>query len=171
MLRISGAPLPGARRRAGASGLVAVLLATVALLTPASAATAENLRAKPAPAITEYAVGSQDATFVDGSRKTDANGTFQGASFRTLPVLILYPATGAPRGPVTPAAPPATDDGPFPLIVFSHGFMANGPAYAEPMLHALAAHVGTSSRRRHSRSRTVRLPVGPSWTTRTNPAT
>jgi fermentation-respiration switch protein FrsA (DUF1100 family) len=111
----------------------------VALIAPGNPATAETLHAKRArPA--EYAVGSQDATFTDSSRPTAVNGTFQGAPFRALPVLILYPATGSPDGPVTPAAPPATDAGPFPLIVFSHGFMASGPDYVEPLLHSLAAH-------------------------------
>jgi fermentation-respiration switch protein FrsA (DUF1100 family) len=116
-----------------------MIMVIVTLIAPASPATADSRHAKN-PRPTEYAVGSQDATFTDSTRPTASNGTFQGAPFRALPVLILYPAAGAPGGPITPAAPPATDAGPFPLIVFSHGFMSNGPAYTEPLLHALASH-------------------------------
>ncbi len=86
-----------------------------------------------------YAVGSQSFTFVDTSRPTQANGSFAGAPSRTLPTLVLYPAQGDPNKPPVPGARPLRGRR-FPLIVFSHGFTASGPAYA-PLL-ALFARAG-----------------------------
>jgi predicted dienelactone hydrolase len=71
-----------------------------------------------------YAVASTTFTFVDSTRATPANGSFVGAPTRTLSTLVLYPAT--------------TNGGPFPLVVFAHGFTASGPAYA-PLLRQWAA--------------------------------
>jgi len=85
-----------------------------------------------------YAVGSRTFTFVDTSRPTPANGSFGGAPSRTLQTLVLYPATGAPGGAVTPGAKPARTEHGFPLIVFSHGFTASGPLY-EQLLQVFAA--------------------------------
>ena len=69
-------------------------------------------------------------TFVDRSRPTSANGTYPGAPSRTLPTLLLYPAVGDPNGPAVKDARPIRHGRGFPLIVFSHGFTASGPAYA-----------------------------------------
>ena len=76
-----------------------------------------------------YAVGERFGRFVDPSRSTPANGSFPGAPDRTLRTRILYPATGAPGGTIELETPPATAGGPFPLVVFSHGFRGNGGAY------------------------------------------
>ncbi len=43
---------------------------------------------------------------------------------------MLYPAAGAPDRPGTPAKDAPRAPGRFPLLVFSHGFTASGPAYA-----------------------------------------
>lgn len=67
------------------------------------------------------AVSSQ--TFVDTHHPTAANGTFPGSPTRTLVTTI-----------VTPAA----ERGPFPLIVFSHGFTATPGDYL-PLLREWAA--------------------------------
>jgi fermentation-respiration switch protein FrsA (DUF1100 family) len=77
-----------------------------------------------------YAVGVRTETFVDTSRPTRANNGAPGKPSRTLQTMVLYPATGAPSNLDVPDAPPARDDGPFPLIEFSHGFTSNGPTYA-----------------------------------------
>ena len=91
----------------------AVLTSTVAAVDRAGAARSPT-----------FSVASTSFTFVDTSRSTPANGSYPGAPTRTLPTLVLYPATD--------------HGGPFPLLVFSHGFTANGPAYA-PVLTRWAA--------------------------------
>ncbi len=84
-----------------------------------------------------FAVGTQSFTFVDTSRPTPPNGSFGGAPSRTLPTLVLYPAVGDPSRPPVPGARALGGNHRFPLIVFSHGFTATGPAYA-PLLALLA---------------------------------
>jgi dienelactone hydrolase len=44
-----------------------------------------------------------------------------------MPTSTWYPATGTPGSVATADAPPDVADGPFPLVVFAHGF-ANTPA-------------------------------------------
>ena len=86
----------------------------------------------PAPAASgPYAVGRQMTIVVDKSRKTNADPMrgFEEKPDRTLPVMLLYPASGAPteHGDATDDAPAAR--GTFPLVVFSHGITASGPIY------------------------------------------
>jgi predicted esterase len=80
-----------------------------------------------------YAVGMRSYVFVDPTRPTTSNGTYPGAPNRTLPTLLLYPAVGDPSGPAVMDAKPIRTRHGFPLIVFSHGLGASGPAYA-PLL-------------------------------------
>jgi dipeptidyl aminopeptidase/acylaminoacyl peptidase len=104
------------------SVVVLAVLATVATgvpTTPAGAAPADEGR---------YAVGVRTETFVDASRPTSANGTYPGAPDRTLVTTVWYPAKGTP-GPSEQRDAPAADGRRYPLLVFSHGFTANGPAY------------------------------------------
>jgi fermentation-respiration switch protein FrsA (DUF1100 family) len=79
-----------------------------------------------------FAVGRRDYTFVDTSRPTSPNGSYPGAPDRTLETMLLYPAKGDPAGPISTGAKPIhrRRGYRFPLIVFSHGYLANGPAYA-----------------------------------------
>ncbi len=79
-----------------------------------------------------FAVGRRDYTFVDTSRPTSPNGSYPGAPSRTLKTMVLYPAEGDPAGPITADAKPIhrRRGHRFPLIVFSHGYLASGPAYA-----------------------------------------
>jgi dienelactone hydrolase len=75
-----------------------------------------------------YAVGYHEETLVDASRSTPANGAVPAQSSRTLQTFVFYPATGRPPrkgvgGPsVRRDASPEHHGGPFPLIVFAHGF-------------------------------------------------
>ena len=76
-----------------------------------------------------YAVGVRTETFVDSSRPTDPSNGAPGKPSRTLRTLVLYPAQGEASDRDVPDAPPAAEAAPFPLIEFSHGFTASGPAY------------------------------------------
>lgn len=79
-----------------------------------------------------FGVGVTTRTLVDPSRPTPANGTAAERPDRTLVTTIIYPTAplGAvqrpPRADVVPEAvvdaAPDTADGPYPLVVFAHGF-------------------------------------------------
>lgn len=105
--------------------------------TTPSVAPAANTPTK-LPSTETFGVGRRDVTFVDRSRKTEGNTKQKIApkDDRTLPTVILYPTTTR--------ADDATDDdhpvapGRFPLLVFSHGVTASGPAYV-PVLKKIAA--------------------------------
>ncbi|MBS1839158.1 MAG: prolyl oligopeptidase family serine peptidase [Actinobacteria bacterium] len=75
-------------------------------------------------AIGDHAVGRADRTVVDTSRATVAPQSLadRAAPSRTLPLVVLYPAKGSgdTSGAATAGAAPSTD-GPFPLLVHSHG--------------------------------------------------
>ena len=97
-----------------------------------------------APAVEKtYAVGVHTETFVDPDRPTKPNGTALKQPDRSLETRIFYPAVGTPAAapatdpPVEDAAP-ARDDGPFPLIVFGHGYGGSPGAY-ESLLRSWAA--------------------------------
>ena len=112
---------------------VAAALATVALASPSpAAASAAHRHGAP------FAVGMRSYTFVDTTRPTAPNGSFGGAPTRTLPTLLLYPAVGDPAGPDVQNARPLEHGKGFPLLVFSHGFGASGPAYRVALLDRLA---------------------------------
>lgn len=75
-----------------------------------------------------YAVGRSAVTFIDPSRPTEPSpeSSRRYQSGRALPVVVLYPAEGAPGEPGefvddAPGAP-----GSFPLVVYSHGVAATG---------------------------------------------
>jgi dienelactone hydrolase len=82
-----------------------------------------------------FAVGVRVVTFVDTSRTLEIPG--RPPEPRTLVTVIRYPA----RGPATrvdiPGAAPARAAGPFPLVVFGHGFAVTPRPYA-PLLRAWA---------------------------------
>ncbi len=59
-------------------------------------------------------------TFVDKSRPTAANGDCAKIASRALPTTIYYPASSG---------------GPYPLIVFAHGFGATSRTYAKLLEH------------------------------------
>jgi dienelactone hydrolase len=85
-----------------------------------------------------YAVGLRVLRLVDASRTIALpDGTSEP---RPLVTEVFYPALGAPAGagrPATPNAAPARADGPFPLVVFGHGFALTPQPYA-PLLRAWA---------------------------------
>lgn len=72
-----------------------------------------------ATALGAYAVGTLTPTFVDDTRATPANGTYAGDAVRTLVTGVWYPAASAGAGSV------AASGGPFPIVMYSHGFTTN----------------------------------------------
>jgi fermentation-respiration switch protein FrsA (DUF1100 family) len=52
---------------------------------------------------------------------------------RTLLTYVRYPALGSPNGTDIPGAPAARGEGPFPLVVFGHGFGVTPALYARLM--------------------------------------
>lgn len=84
-----------------------------------------------APATAPFAVGTSSQTFVDPTRGSPARGGSPSSSSRTIVTTIYFPTPAA-----VPNPPPVV--GPFPLLVFAHGYAIDAAAYA-PLLHDLAA--------------------------------
>ncbi len=83
-------------------------------------------RAKPPPS--SFAVGLRVLRLVDTSRTIELpNGTSEP---RPLLTYVRYPALGSPGGTDLPDAPAARADGPFPLVIFGHGFAVTPALYA-----------------------------------------
>ena len=74
-------------------------------------------------------------TFVDHSRTVQYPG--QGPAPRRLVTIVRYPAEGAPSGGDRVDAPPQRSGGPFPLVIFGHGFAVTPGIYA-PLLRSWA---------------------------------
>jgi dienelactone hydrolase len=75
-----------------------------------------------------FAVGERIVTFVDRSRLVRVPG--HRAEPRTLVTIVRYPAVGPPRRTDVVDAVPARAAGPFPLVVFGHGFAVTPAPYA-----------------------------------------
>jgi len=116
-----GGDAANARPGSGASGTAA---------TGPGPSTSASAAALPAVDRT-FAVGVREETYVDPSRSTSANGSFPGAPDRTLPVTLRYPATGDPNAPPTDGAPPDRSGGPYPLVLFAHGYAVTPEFYSE----------------------------------------
>lgn len=86
-----------------------------------------------------YGVGRKDIVLVDASRDTPADKATKtpAKQGRRLPTVILYPTENPKDDASTTGHPVAA--GAFPLVVFSHGVTASGPAYVGVM-KALVAH-------------------------------
>jgi dienelactone hydrolase len=91
-----------------------------------------------APTGRTHAVGTSALTFVDTSRPTSPNGDFGGAPTRTLPTTFWYPADGAVDAAPQAGAPPDRAHGPYPLVLFAHGYDVTPDFYA-PLLERWAA--------------------------------
>jgi dienelactone hydrolase len=76
-----------------------------------------------------FGVGLSIATWTetDGSTENFYEGTTEPG--RTLEVEILYPTLGVKAPAVKPWAPPAYRYGPYPVIVFAHGFDVDPNTY------------------------------------------
>ena len=98
-----------------------------------SASGTRSTGAKPVPS--SFAVGLHVLHLLDTSRTiTLPNGTSEP---RPLLTYVRYPALGAPDRTDLLNAPQAREDGPFPLVVFGHGFAVT-PAFYARMLQSWA---------------------------------
>lgn len=77
-----------------------------------------------------FSVETLHLSLEDESRPTASNGTYAGSPTRLLNTWVWYPGTQG--------SPPSTD-GPFPLIIHSHGFLSFGSEAAYTAQH-LASH-------------------------------
>jgi dienelactone hydrolase len=143
-------------RRLAALGAALAIAGTGSLLPASSAGSAELKPSEPAAASTAAAgrpdlpyalpgadrptdlpvsttVGLRVITFVDHTRVE----RFRGGTVkpRTLITQIRYPALGSADADDVRDAPPLTAAGPFPLVVFGHGF-AETPTTYERLLDA-----------------------------------
>ncbi len=75
-----------------------------------------------------FAVGEVMMDFEDPSRRVAYRG--RPAEPRPLVTVIRYPALGDPSQVDVPDATPALASGPFPLVVFGHGFRATPATYS-----------------------------------------
>ncbi|HWX52881.1 MAG TPA: hypothetical protein VNY34_06290 [Solirubrobacteraceae bacterium] len=115
-------------RLAVLAGAVATL--TVTLVAAAAGATGGQEPKPPQPgshAQPPFAVGLRVLQLVDTGRTIRlARGRTEP---RTLPTYVRYPALGAPGASDLSGAPPASVAGPFPLVVFGHGFNVTPALY------------------------------------------
>jgi dienelactone hydrolase len=86
-----------------------------------------------------FAVGELRFRFIDPSRPTAANGPSPGRSSRILPTLVFYPGVGEPGGPARAGIPAVPAAGPFPLVVFAHGFGGVADVYRGLLTEIAAA--------------------------------
>ena len=101
--------------------------APVATADPTTTTADAGQPTKPAA---DYGVGSRTLHLVDASRPTAASPTRNLAAkdSRALDVLVLYPSRG-PAGSAAAVADAPVAEGRFPVVEFSHGVTASGPAY------------------------------------------
>lgn len=102
------------------------MCATCAALLGVSGVDASAQQAAPQPG--PFAVGKIVITFTDSTRHVALPGRRRVP--RRLQTVIRYPALGDPSQVDVRDAPSALVDGPFPLIVFAHGFDATPDTYA-----------------------------------------
>jgi predicted dienelactone hydrolase len=86
-----------------------------------------------------YGVGVITLDLVDASRPTEANRDYAGAPDRALPTNVWYPADVSAETPEQQGALALAADGPYPLILFAHGFSSFRRQSASYMQH-LASH-------------------------------
>ncbi len=75
--------------------------------------------------------------FTDSTRPTAARGSNPGRETRALVTTIRYPAEGS-AGAAEGKLDPARSSGPFPMVVFVHGFNTSAARY-DQLLHQMAA--------------------------------
>lgn len=134
-----------ARDLARVSALAVLLAGTIALAGVGSSAashTTSSATNRPVDnpsysgAHARFGVGEIVVRFIDTSRFVQLPG--KRPQPRPLVTVIRYPAIGDPSHVEGPGAPPAKSSGPFPLVVFGHGFNVTPAIYAR-LLQAWAS--------------------------------
>lgn len=123
----------GASRRPGEPSTAAPPTTTVPSATTLPTTTTLPLVDK------KYALGVRTETFVDPTRPTSAAGAFPGTPDRAFPVTIWYPTAGLPDAPTAGEAPPNRSGGPYPLVLFAHGWAVPPEFFAELLVRWAAA--------------------------------
>ena len=126
---------PRARPGVVVGALVAVLMTSAWAAGPSGASNAATKR----PATARFGVGIHRETLVDPSRLTPRNGAAPGQPDRRFPTAVWYPARGTPGRAIRADAVPDTHHGPYPLVVFVHGFTETPSVYADLLARIAAA--------------------------------
>jgi predicted dienelactone hydrolase len=87
----------------------------------------------------QYGVGVTTLELVDTSRPTEPNREAPGAPDRRMNLEVWYPAAAATEAPEQRDAPLDRSGGPYPLIIFAHGFSSFRRQSASYTQH-LASH-------------------------------
>jgi len=138
------------RRRAGAiTAIVVVIVAAVGIAiatrsdghsatattapgtTSATAPTTTVTTPPPPPPAKTYSVGVTTIHLVDSSRTILLPDDIR--ELRPLTVIVRYPTTASSNGADVQNASPDHSDGPYPLVVFGHGFNISTAPYAALM--------------------------------------
>ena len=117
----------------GADRASSTTAAPTAVTSPATTVLPTTTTTAPPAVNRRTGVGVHHETFVDPTRPTSS-----GESSRTFPVTIWYPTPGDPDAPPVPDAPPDRSVGPYPLVVFVHGYAVT-PDFYEELLRRWAA--------------------------------
>ncbi|HEY7105576.1 MAG TPA: hypothetical protein VH986_04195 [Acidimicrobiia bacterium] len=96
---------------------------SVASTTNVPGTTAATAAPPPADVDRRVPVGRWSTDYVDSSRSTSPNGDFAGSPARDLPTSYWYPATDD-------AGTPDRAHGPYPLVLFVHGYDQTPDFYA-----------------------------------------
>lgn len=112
-----------------ASPTASASMATPSTATTHSTTTTRSTTKTPARrTAAPYAVGIRTVTFTDPSRTVSIPG--RGVAPRQLVTVIRYPARGPPGRLDVRDAPADRADGPFPLVIFGHGFAVTPTIYS-----------------------------------------
>jgi dienelactone hydrolase len=126
------AALSAAAVLAGCSGsgtTHAARTATTTTTPPTTVAPTTTTAGSSVVAVGTLGVGTRTDTYVDSSRPTPPNGGAPGAPNRSMATSIWYPAA-APAGTAVSNATPDLSHGPYPLVLFAHGFAVTPLTYA-----------------------------------------
>ena len=110
--------------------VIAAVLAVIVLQPGQQASGGADGSRSPAsspPRSGPFGVGIRVLELVDHSRTVELPS---GPAPRSLPTYVRYPSTAAASQSDVPNAPAAGADGPFPLVVFGHGFGVTPALYA-----------------------------------------